>query len=225
MRLPPVRRREELMPSPKWLRQWLAERAAEKILAEDEPSAPTPSLLPAGPPPEPAQIRLLYPQLPGCAVTPRYVAVLSSVENERVWVAPFSAYSVPAVPSEWLAPRSAPPLRVLSLGFARPWPVAVLQQSWVVDSFSKKEWHQVQTAFKAWKNGVTELSEAAPLVHPLDPRHEYVEEELSWVRAVVSATPQAGSQSFPVREPSAEDLPLAAEPGRRKKPRKRKLDS
>ncbi|MBP7831242.1 MAG: hypothetical protein KA248_15140 [Kiritimatiellae bacterium] len=202
------------------LRQWLRERSVDLALRDDpeeaEPAAPG-AFLEAGPPAAAGQVRLMHPQAEATSARLCYLAVLREARPGLFLAAPFSRFSVPALPGEWRTPRSESPLRVLCLWNARLLPAASLGRSWFVDELPGPEASEALAVFDALKGGAAMSAGGAdrtgpPVIHPLDPRHEYRDEERAWMDGVAASFfEQAGAGGeFPAVQP--DELPLAAEP-------------
>lgn len=150
-------------------------------------------------------IRLLAPDTLATAARPVYVAVLANVGPELWQVAPFGRFATPALPGELGLQRRAVHLQVLCL-----WNTAVLNGvrldlAYPAGRLTVAEWQAV-TAVRASMVG-TPLppcltKRVGPkLVHPLDPRQLYVEEERAlWLKPIATETKN-----------SASDLLMAAE--------------
>ncbi len=130
-------------------------------------------------------ILLLKPVTPLTRLRPIYVAVLQSEGSSEWWrVAPFGRLALPATPDEVETGLKAPPLRVLCLwnGHVVPAP-RLLLWAWLVRRMTKAE------RLAAFKAG--EARRGPRLVHPLDPRHTYLDEERvlwrEWEQAVRAA--------------------------------------
>jgi hypothetical protein len=130
------------------------------------------------------QIRLLRP---GGKVLeqmrPVYVVLLKR-EKDAAWlVAPFGRFSNPAVRGEWLTGIRAAPLRVLCLWNARI--VAeetVLRAAWLCSMLTADQFARGMEVWRHIREGaplehVPARRVGPPLLHPLDPRHGYLQEE------------------------------------------------
>jgi hypothetical protein len=164
------------------------------------------------------QIRLLHPFSDETAERPRYVVVLKKNGDGSWLVAPFSRFSEPAVPGEWKTGREVPALRNLCIWNARSLPDSALARSWVVDCMTTSRTLQavtIHTLLVEGKELPRSLSRRVgpPLVHPLDPRIEYMDEEREWFTSV-AAKPAVDVRSIhpcASSDGGARALPRAAE--------------
>ena len=218
------------------LQRWLAEWRLDGLLGGEppghEPAAPDDAFRrangPAGPPPEPTtlaagDIRLLFPDVPATAARPRYVAILEPPRAGRQLAAPFGRFAEPGLPGEWATGRTEPPLRVLCLWNARALPRAVVAKSWLVGRMTPRETadaRSVRRSLRANRPPSPRLAAATgpPLLHPADPRWEYRDQELEWMRELegeASGTEEGMEKyALPAAGEEADDAPqrLAAEP-------------
>ena len=125
---------------------------------------------------------------------PVYVAVLAE-RGAGLWlVAPFSRFVSPAVPGEWLTGLRPIPLKALCLWNAREFDAAAAGSSWVSGTLPQAK---VADALDVWRsvNGagpmrrVSEGRVGPPLLHPLDPRHAYLQEESELLDLLVGCLP------------------------------------
>jgi hypothetical protein len=210
--------------------RWLNEWRIDRLLREDGPgrsatgsqgpqaASKASGLLYDVKPVRVGQIRLFHPFTDETAVRPRYVAVLKENGDGSWLAAPFSRFAEPAVPGEWKTGRDVPVLRSLCIWNARSLPDSVLARSWDVDRMTISRITQAVAIHKLLAEG-KELSRplsrrvGPPLVHPLDPRIEYMEEEREWFSALSAKRP-AGKlidSLYTPLEDSDRSLPLAAE--------------
>jgi hypothetical protein len=163
------------------------------------------------------QIRLFHPFSKETNERPRYVAVLKENDDGSWLIAPFSRFGEPAVPGEWKTGRKAPVLRILCIWNARLLPGSMLGRSWVVDRMPASKIDHAIAIHRFLAEG-EELSRpianriGPPLVHPLDPRIEYLEEEREWF-STLSKRLLGKRIDYPcaVSESEGRSLPLAAE--------------
>jgi len=126
------------------------------------------------------QIRLLSPRALPDVDRPVYVAVLRKAKSNYCLVAPFSLFTVPAVPSELMTGREEPFLRVLSLWNCQTTTAEIVGTSWIFDDLGRQlladAWavYQRFTAKLPLPKRLTQRV-GPPLSHPLDPRYEYLE--------------------------------------------------
>ena len=210
-----------------WMREWSVDLALREESGDvSAESRPVPSAV--DPAPAPGQVRLLFPLAGGSQFRLCYLGVLREVRVGRFLVAPFGRFSVPATPGEWRSPRAEPPLRVLCLWNARVMSGVKLSQSWLIDSLTDKEIADACDVYESFKGrgpvpADRSVMTGPPLCHPLDPRHDYMDEERAWMDAVASPFLSGAQNTMEFPETSPETLPLAAEPGKPyRTPRKKK---
>jgi hypothetical protein len=203
-----------------WLAEWEADQALRPEREDREPAAypaarGSTGVAPPGDAADAAvvvgQVRLFRPFCDATAARPRYFAVIQSDENGGHVICPFSPFAVPAVPGEFATGRVALPLRVLCPWNAVALPDSKVLWSWVVDGLSDRELRVARAARecdgRALASGRLEgFLAGPPLVHPLDPRHDYLAEERAWVSVLRDLARGMGGVW------RGRDLPLAAEP-------------
>ena len=191
-----------------WLDEWQLEQRlqAADSSAPAGPAARAPIRYPA---PRPGaavsagQIRLLPPATPATAGRPVYVAVFAPAGLDRWQVVPFGRFATPGLPGEFLTRRRTPPLRVLCAWNAGVVGAGLLQASYPAGRLTAAERHAAEALLAA--AGATRTLPASvasrtgpPLVHPLDPRHRYMEEERAlWLE--IGAVSPAASDAAPLR--------------------------
>ncbi len=163
------------------LAEWLAERALDQKLVDESPLIMSQARLRYDEPvvsPSPGDIYLLRPA--SSLWGPVYVLVVDS--DGATWrVIPFSRYATPAVPGEWLSGIDSVPLRVLCGWNARNVAAAVFLPG-VVRKLGAAQGVEVQQ-LDQYVRGVGEVAEdkagrfGPPIIHPADPRYEYLDEE------------------------------------------------
>jgi hypothetical protein len=164
------------------------------------------------PSPEPGQIRLLSPSIHGADTRPVHVAILQEEDPETFTISPFSRFSEPATEKELLTGRDTPFLRVLCLWNAQHIPLHILQKSWLVDEMSHDELNDAITIL-GYRSTDCLLSPSLAqrigpeIVHPLDPRHDYLQQESELMQQIISPN----KTSFPYHIDKGTDLPMAAE--------------
>ena len=170
------------------LAAWLAEWRIEKDLppssrecgaANDDESAidPDKTIGAAGTELRPGDILLLPPDGETSSARPIYVVLLSAKLDGSWLCAPFSRFSTPAMDGEYATGRTFDPLKVVCAWNANHLSRAVLERGWLVERLGVPDL-RILADFAAGRR--TELPSARrgpPIVHPLDPRHEYIEEE------------------------------------------------
>lgn len=213
-----VRRRRHLAA---WLQEWALdgrlrgapEAAAMPCRFAPAPSSPAVGQAPRAGAPRPDDILLLPPGNAATRLRPIYVAVLEQLTPGSWLVAPFGPFSLPALPGELRTARRATPLRVLCVWNRATLPTAPLAAAWRVGRLQPRERAWV-VALLAHEREATALPAALaarlgpPLLHPLDPRQEYIEEE----RALWLPERTHLAEAAAVYQPRTEaELRLAAE--------------
>jgi hypothetical protein len=134
---------------------------------------------------------------------PVYVALLER-RNDGWLAIPFARLPLPATDAEFATGRKEYPLRVLA-----PWNSGVLTdgilaRAWKTGRLRPAEISSLR-AFK--KGGPSTLEPGPPLVHPLDPRHDYLDEERElWVECAEGPA-QTDYSSLPMDYPEAAEDP------------------
>ena len=158
----------------------------------------------------PGDIVLLPPDGETSSVRPVYVALLDAGPDGSWLCAPFSRFSTPAMEGEYATGRNFDPLRVICAWNANSLPRDVLARGWIVERLGASD---VKTLADFALKRRAELPPAwrgPPIVHPLDPRREYLEEERClWVdfQTVEESAPQEWEVSEPSIGFAAEDHP------------------
>ncbi|HMP89234.1 MAG TPA: hypothetical protein PJ991_03485 [Kiritimatiellia bacterium] len=162
---------------------WLQERALDALLDIPEDCASSAEPFRYDPikfSPSPGEVFLLRPAIAD-AWGPVYVLILEPSDAGSWLVAPFGRYSVPAVPGEWRTGLSSEALKVLCLWNHRKVPArAFLAES--ASKVSSATMSRVKRAFLHVVKGdpldaASSRRLGPPLVHPADPRYEYLAEE------------------------------------------------
>ena len=125
----------------------------------------------------PGDIVLLPPDGETSSMRPVYVVLLTAKAAGSWLCAPFSRFSTPATEGEYATGRSFDPLKVVCAWNAGQLLQAVLERGWLVERLGAADL-KILTDFAM--NRRDELPPAKcgpPIVHPLDPRREYIEEE------------------------------------------------
>lgn len=165
------------------LAEWVDAYQLDRQLREPGPpeAAACNENAPPGPSPAPGQIRLLAPttvSLPDVE-RPVYVLLMPAESAEAIRLIPFSRYPIPATPQEWRTGFNQQPLRVLCLWNQHVCDRARLPGNWLVKSITPKQQAEVARALQV-SNGLQTYASrrfGPPLLHPLDPRHVYLQEE------------------------------------------------
>jgi hypothetical protein len=196
-----------------WLDEWHLERRLQAADPDAPPARRAPIRYPApraGAAVRAGQIRLLPPATPATAARPVYVAVLAPAGPERWQVAPFGRFATPALPGEYATRRRALPLSVLCAWNAGVAGAALLRASYPAGRLTAAERRACGALLAVAGGGAPPPADVArrtgpPLVHPLDPRHAYVEEERAlWLEIGAAAAAPGGARPF-------DELRLAAE--------------
>jgi hypothetical protein len=190
----------------RWLHEWRLEQALRDVRPGEPGGQSAGDVGPDGLPMEVGQVRLFKPFNAATVSRPRYFVVLERVRALGWEIVPFGRFAVPAVPGEWSTGLSAMPLRVLCIWNAGTVLEVTARRSWIVDQLpepvlrSAADLHR--HAFAQGPLSAALADQIGPvLVHPLDPRIEYIEEERSWMNEV----------ALPSGHSAVRDLPMAAE--------------
>ncbi len=145
--------------------------------------------------PADGQIRLLAPDTAGTRRRPLYALILADWQVDGLLAIPFGVLSKPALPGEWRTGLRALPVRVLCLWNTRRIHRDRVQRSWCVRDLDSRRLSLVRRLAAdcfSWpaslRNRLLSLAEryegplsrfalGPPLLHPLDPRHQYLTEE------------------------------------------------
>ncbi len=140
------------------------------------------------------QIRLMTPDGDGSRDAPRYVLMLAPLTAATWIVVPFGRFVAAAIPGEWQTGLRSLVIRVLCLWNARETPSARMYNSWYVrrldtvrrrqalrltaDCFLLAETLRSSLVRQAAGQAPPPPSSMGPpLLHPLDPRHAYLNSE------------------------------------------------
>ena len=147
---------------------------------------------------------LLPPVGEATSSRPVYVVLLLADGSGRWLCAPFSRFSTPATEGEFATGRGFDPLKVVCAWNSNRLDAAVLERGWLVERLAAAD-VKILAAFAAGKRAeLPPARRGPPLVHPLDPRHEYLEEERAlWFdfRDLYSSAPEDDSGLWSVNEP------------------------
>lgn len=188
------------------LAQWLAEWRLEQTLAHADmstgddtvsarPSSAREWPLPAGSGAAPAagQIRLMIPDFAPICRRPAYILITESLPSDEWLIAPFGILTSPAIPGEWRTGLRALPVRVLCVWNTRRVTRERLQRSWHVRNVDDRRLalaRRLTADIFSWPASIRNrimVNEGVrpvpanvlgpPLVHPLDPRRQYLTAE------------------------------------------------
>ncbi len=189
------------------LAQWLAEWRLEQTLThanmstgDDAVSAGASSahewLLPpagSGTVPAAGQIRLMIPDPAPIYRRPAYILITESLPSDEWLIAPFGILATPAIPGEWRTGLRALPVRVLCIWNMRRVTRERLQRSWHVRDVDDRRLalaRRLTADIFSWPASIRNqimVNEVVkpvpanvlgpPLVHPLDPRRQYLTAE------------------------------------------------
>lgn len=206
-----------------WLAEWELDRTLREADAPEHEAGPTPSRKSLSyegiaTTHSVGEVSLYHPL---ADEAPLYVLNMEE-RDDRLLLAPFSRFSVPAIPGEWTTGQRTQPLRVLCLWNARWVARTALRPLWVVRHLPARALGEAGELYRCLTEGSAIPSRLAvrcgpPLVHPLDPRHAYIEEEMARFLSLQPDFP-LGSQTVledPARylgAPIASNLLQAAEP-------------
>ena len=176
------------------LAKWLSEWELDHSLSDPEAPNPQPSLARSidfgepGAKVEVSNLRagtiLLLKPPPAGSIDPEsplYVLVVEKAESS-VLIVPFSRFQTPAIPEEWLTRFAYTPLQVLCYWNERSLAVDYFPGCWHAQTLTTK---QLQSCLQARMHiligrisGTGGAGRLGPrLIHPGDPRHEYLAEE------------------------------------------------
>ena len=204
------------------LERWLHAYALDRQLRE----AQTPPIRSKGTKnPSPAkvacgQIRLVPPFSPTQPETERpiFLLVFACHQDETATVMPFARFDIPATPGEWSTEFEYPAIKTLCFWNQRNVTTESLSRTWCASALDGKAMQQIEAGFAMF----TSVSERAsprhgpPLLHPLDPRQIYLQEEktlLDDAARDILATSNCGKTLLYPVETSSIEQKLAAEDG------------
>jgi hypothetical protein len=177
---------------------WWQERSIDLALRESDPPDAPPEPAPyrrraEHPQPRPGDIHLLIPHPAPLDDEPAYVLV-TAARGGKIDLVPFGRYRHPATPGEWRTGLTATPLQVLCLWNHRTgWPTERLLSGRVGTLAAKR----LNTVLRLLNHvlgqepitGNMPPGLGPPLEHPLDPRHDYLDEERARIDAYESTAP------------------------------------
>ena len=213
-----------------WLEAWQLQQRLETLADPPEPPAPPApqAYPPAGRPPQGTSaasrvhpgrllagaIILLPPDNEATRARPVYVALAEAVRGDAWLVVPFGRFPVPALPGELATGRVAPPLQVLCVWNHAPIAAERLARGWQVGRLCAREqrWLRQLLDLPPGRAPRKTLAQrlGPPLVHPLDPRHDYIEQErMLWLAG--DEPSRCGESTVPCTADDNGTLPLAAD--------------
>ena len=155
-------------------------------------------------------IVLLPPDGETSSTRPVYVVLLAAGPNGSWLCAPFSRFSTPATEGEYMTGRNFDPLKVVCAWNSGHLSQNVLERGWLVEHLGAQDLKILADFALKRRAELPPVRRGPPIVHPLDPRHEYVEEERClWVD--FQTMEESDPREWEVREQSigfaAEDHP------------------
>ncbi len=128
------------------------------------------------------EVRLFASSSGAASDWPLYVAVLAAPAEDGFCCVPFSRYSVPALPEEWSTGIRHAALRVLCFWNVQHVKMGGMPPGWRVKRLSYRQLkpiHEVRNLFDMGAPLPAALRKRVGplLMHPADPRHEYMAEE------------------------------------------------
>ncbi len=140
---------------------------------------------------------------------PIYVALLECTRNGNWLCAPFSRFSTPATEDEFATGRRFAPLKVVCVWNAGLLAPQILDRGWLVARLAAADIGILAEFVSGRRPELPPARRGPPLVHPLDPRHAYIEEERSlWLdfRAFQATVAGGEEASWEANEPPALDF-------------------
>ena len=160
-------------------------------------------------------IILLPPDNEATRARPVYVALAGELHGGAWLAVPFGRFPVPALPGELATGRAAAPLQVLCVWNRAPVAATRLLSGWQVGRLNEREQRWLRQLLdlppghNPGKSLVRRLG--PPLVHPLDPRHDYIEEErMLWQEMETDLYCGENTTPYNITD-NTDTLPLAAE--------------
>ncbi len=133
---------------------------------------------------------------------PVYVALLRESAPGAWLCAPFSRFSTPATEGEYATGRAFDPLKVVCAWNTAPVPAPTLARGWRTGRLSEAEVEVLDGFASGARAELPPSRRGPPLVHPLDPRHDYIEEEKSlWFGIGAQCAVKEDPVLLKVREP------------------------
>lgn len=203
------------------LARWLAEWQLEKELPDESDSTSATcttatsdsafTVEATGVTLAPGDIVLLPPIGETTTARPVYVTLVEKRGGQ--WTAvPFSRFSLPATEEELATLSDFDPVKVLCLWNAGTVPETVLAHGWPVGKLKAADLKTMLAFLGGKKTSLPDDRRGPPLSHPLDPRHDYIEEEKTlWFDFVSSDLAASGPNDIFWAKESEDDYPAAAE--------------
>ncbi len=168
-----------------WLAEWRLEKelplpqqeSGVLVADEDSASEPDKTIGATETVPHSGDIVLLPPDGGTSSARPVYVVLLTARSDGSWLCAPFSRFSTPATEGEYATGRSFDPLKVVCAWNVGQLSQAVLERGWLVERLGAADVKILADFALNRRNALPPAKCGPPIVHPLDPRHEYIEEE------------------------------------------------
>ena len=150
----------------------------------------------------PGDIVLLPPDGDTTSARPVYVVLLAAGPDNRWLCAPFSRFSTPATEGEYATDRRYDPLKVVCAWNTGRLPMAVLARGWLVERIGASDLRVISDFALGRRNELPPARRGPPVVHPIDPRRDYIEEERClWVDFETQDAPDS-AENWQVKEPT-----------------------
>jgi len=165
-----------------------------------------------------SQIRLLPPI--GDATPqierPVYVCLLPGDRPDGITVVPFSRFRLPATPQEWKTGLRPGPLQVLCLWNAHTCKTDNLRASWQAGTIPAPKRQMIATLLQTLNplHDWPSRRFGPPLLHPLDPRQTYLQEERLLMHELLAARVKTPSNTihYEIPKPDIQLLRAAESP-------------
>lgn len=161
-----------------WLKEWQLEKSlpTEPVIP---PSNATTDLAIGMTEINNGDIILLPPVGETTANRPVYVAVIDNASYETWTCVPFSRFSTPATDGEMSTGREFKPLKVICAWNSGKITGEILRKGWLVGHLAETDVKILLDYIAGTRTELPDSRRGPKLVHPLDPRHDYIEEERS----------------------------------------------
>lgn len=202
-----------------WLETYRVDRALRDEPGRD-PDRDVEAHLPGVQVPAPmaGQLRLLPPVIAATPAIERpvYVCVLPGDRPDCMTVVPFSRFTIPATPQEWKTGLRQQALQVLCLWNAHTCHIDNLCTSWHVGAIQEKKRQEIANHLQTL-NPLQDWPSrrfGPPLLHPLDPRHVYLQEEQMLMHELFTARGKSPSNiiHYEIPKPDIQLLRAAESP-------------